>query len=237
MTGAVLRATMLLEIGRRRSASMGLWDAFKSVAVNAAGQGFAQAVHTHVATKASDAAAQQQASAQMAPDVMMGSEYEPIFGVSLDLYANLLALMSDFGADEDRCEAVAAENGVSREAWEGAKSGWTARMADPSLENRVAKAFLTFYGPALERKRGGCVPMSLERYSQVFAETSFRKDPTDPFRQIDREVVLGEHGLSLGQWNEALVYWSPKVSDANDPAATTFGQLVQQASLRLMNAG
>ena len=78
-------------------------------------------------------------------------------------------------------------------------------------------------------------PIELERYSRIFAETSFRKDPNDPSRQIEREVVLAEHGLTLAEWNEALVYWTPRVSDANDTAAREFDRIVQAESIRIMN--
>ena len=214
---------------------MGLWDTLKSAAVTAVTQSAANAVSSSVQASAQSTTAQVAPQQQSAPDPMTGPEYQPIAGVSLESYANMLALMSDVGEDEAKCLAIAAESGVSREAWEAAKTGWTARMADPALENRVSNAFLTFYGPALSRKRGGREPIELERYSRIFAETSFRKDPRDPSRQIEREVVLAEHGLTLSQWNEALVYWSPRVSDANDPAAREFGRIVQAESIRIMN--
>lgn len=216
---------------------MGLWDTIKNAAFNSAGQSFADTVSSHVAAKAQAATAQQQRAAQPAAVPSTdGPEYQPVAGVSLELYANLLAEMSEYGEDEARCLATAAAHGVSAEAWEAAKAGWTARFADPALENRVSHAFLAHYTPALARKRGGREPMPVERYAKIFAETSFRKDPADPSRQIDREVVLAEHGLTLNAWNEALVHWTPKVSDPNDPASATFGRIVQDESRRIMAA-
>jgi hypothetical protein len=159
---------------------------------------------------------------------MIGPEFNPISGVSLELYANLLAEMSGCGEDEARCLAIAQSQGVSREAWEAAKEGWTARMADPSLENRVSLGFLKFYSPAMDKRRGGVEPISLEAYTRIFAEMNYRKDPNDASKQIDREVVLKENNLTLDHWNQCLVYWSPQVSDASNPALRKFQQLLNQ---------
>lgn len=186
-----------------------------------------QSAQNSVAARAAASTATQTAAAAPKEIPMTGPEFDPIAGVSLELYANLLALMSDVGEDRAECLAIAAKNGVGHDAWEAAKAGWTARMEDPALENRVSNAFLKFYGPALHRKRGGVEPMSLEEYVRLFAETSFRKDPNDPSQPIDREVVIRENGLTMAKWNEALVYWSPRVSDAQDPIFRQYQQLLK----------
>lgn len=206
---------------------MALWDSLKDAAVNAMTQGAAQAA----------AATTQDRTTQPIARPAAGPELEPIAGVSLEVYAEMLALMSDVGEDEAACLDIAARHGVGRDDWEAAKAGWTARFSDPSLENRVSHAFLGFYNPALERKRGGQPPMSIEQFTRVFAETSFRRDPNDPSKQIDRQVVLAEHGLTLSKWNEALVYWSPRVSDQNDPIFRSYGLLLRAETERLTGAG
>jgi len=164
---------------------------------------------------------------------MTGPEFTPISGVSLEQYAHLLALMSDCGEDEERCLMLAASQGVDAAAWAAAKEGWTARMADPALENRVSYAFLDFYSPAMDRKRGGKEPISLEEYTRIFAETSFRKDPLDASKPIDRLVVLKENSLTESLWNECLVYWSPKVSDAQNPVYQRYSQILRNEMQRL----
>jgi hypothetical protein len=168
------------------------------------------------------------------PRPMTGPEFAPISGVSLEQYANLLALMSDCGEDEERCLMLAASQGVDAAAWVAAKEGWTARMADPALENRVSYAFLDFYSPAMDRKRGGKEPISLEEYTRIFAETSFRKDPLDASKPIDRLVVLKENNLTESKWNECLVYWSPKVSDAQNPVYQRYSQILRDEMQRLL---
>jgi hypothetical protein len=162
-----------------------------------------------------------------------GAEFEPIRGVSLQQYAELLVSMSDVGEDDAACLAIANAQGVSPEAWEAAKEGWTARMADASLQNRVSLAFIEFYNPAMDRKRGGVKPISLEDYVRIFTETSFRKDPNDRSKQIDRDIVLQENNLTVNQWNQILMYWSPKVSDANNPIFPKYQQLIDAEIKRL----
>lgn len=162
-----------------------------------------------------------------------GPEFEPVSGVSLQQYAELLVLMSDVGEDDAKCLAIAAAHGVSPAAWEAAKEQWTARMADATLQNRVSLAFIEFYNPAMDRKRGGAEPISLENYVRIFAEVSFRKDPNDRSRRIDRDIVLGENNLTVNQWNQILMYWSPKVSDANNPIFPKYQQLIDAEIKRL----
>lgn len=214
---------------------MGLWDTLKSAATDAITNATARTIaDTAQASVQAKAAAQMpQPQAAPAPAPMTGPEFEPVCGVSLQHYAELCAAMSDCGEDEAQCLAIADADGVTPEAWDAAKTVWTARMADPALLNRVSNAFLSFYSPAMDRKRGGQPPMTLEQYVRIFAETSFRKDPLDPSKQIDREVVLAEQGVPMNRWNEALVYWSPKVSDANDPVFPKYQQLIKAEMERL----
>jgi hypothetical protein len=199
----------------------------------------AQTVVTQVATP-QPPAPQPQAASGYAPQAsansaqtMSGPEFAPIQGVSLQQYAELLVLMSDVGEDDAACLAIANAQGVSHEAWEAAKEGWTARMADATLQNRVSLAFIAFYNPAMDKKRGGAEPIKLEDYVRIFAETSFRKDPNDRSKLIDRDVILQENHLTLNQWNQILMYWSPKVSDANNPIFPKYQQLIDHHIKRL----
>jgi hypothetical protein len=203
----------------------------------------AQSVVTQVATPQPSQAngGQPQSAQNYAPQTapanqaqaMNGPEFEPIQGVSLRQYAELLALMSDVGENDAACLAIANAHGVSHQAWEAAKEGWTARMADASLQNRVSLAFIAFYNPAMDKKRGGVEPISLEDYVRIFAETSFRKDPNDRSKLLDRDLILRENNLTVNQWNQILMYWSPKVSDANNPIFPRYQQLIDQQIKRL----
>lgn len=180
------------------------------------------------ATQAAQAATPQAS----APAQTTGRGFEPIAGVSLEQYVHLLVNMIEVGEDAAKCVAVAEANGVARDAWVAAKDGWTARMEDPELGS-VRTAFVQLYAEALDRKRDGKEPLPLETFVRVFAETSFRKDPNDAAKPLDREVVLREHNLSVNQWNEALYYWSPKVSDQHHPVYKKYAALLKQESDRI----
>jgi len=151
--------------------------------------------------------------------------------VSLEKYAELAALMKDTGNDQEQCVAIAAAHGIARPDWEAALKGWTARMSDPSLQGKVAYAFLPLYQGALAKMRGGAEPSTLEFYAHVSAEYSFRKDANG--KQISYEVIFKENNLTQTQWNEITSYWTPKVNDPSDPSATKFAELVQKESDRI----
>ena len=65
-----------------------------------------------------------------------------IAGVTLAQYAELCAAMADTDGDTALELAIAAEAGVSAEAWEQAKAGFTAKMQDPADMGKTAMAFM-----------------------------------------------------------------------------------------------
>lgn len=214
---------------------MGFRDLFKGNPIGSLTDSIKSQIQAAQAAQQQSSAPPPQTPTPQALD-MSGPEFEPINGVSLEQYAELLVEMSDVGEDEAGCIAIAEARGVARADWEAAKEGWTARMADAALENRVSHGFLKYYAPAMDCKRGGAEPISLEEYVRIFAETSFRKDPDDPSKQIDREVVLRENNLTSNRWNECLVYWSPKVSDASNPIYQKYSQLIDKEIKRLTSS-
>ncbi|MCB0711077.1 MAG: hypothetical protein KDD67_01970 [Ignavibacteriae bacterium] len=140
---------------------------------------------------------------------------EPIAGVSLEQYAELCALMGDTGGDVAKENAIAADHGVSADAWKEAKEGYTARMSDPSDMGKTAMAFMPLYQAAQEKMRGGGEPASLETYTKVHAEMAFRKD--DDGNKIDYNIVLAEHGFTHQSWLEVEGYWTPRVGAPDQP--------------------
>lgn len=144
---------------------------------------------------------------------------EPINGVSLEKYAELCALMADTAGDESKEIAIAEANGVSGADWKAAKTGFTARMSDPSDMGKTALAFMPLLQEAQTKARGGKEPCSLEVYAKVHAEMGLRKDPADPEKKIDYNVVLAENGFTHQQWIECENYWTPVVM--NDPTKPT----------------
>src|SRR5687767_11757346 len=97
--------------------------------------------------------------------------------IALEKYAELCVLMTDTAGDEHKEIAIAEANGVSADEWNLSKAGFTAKMSDPSDMGKTAMAFMPLYQAALDKKRGGGEPCTLELYTKVHAEMAFRKDP------------------------------------------------------------
>ena len=156
---------------------------------------------------------------------------QPIAGVSLEQYAKLSVAMKDTGGDLEKCAQIAEANGVSRVNWEEAMKGWQARMVDPAIAMTVATAFMPLYNAAMTEARGGGEPIDLETYTKVVAEYSFEKDASGNL--VPAATVIARYGLDQTKWNEITSYWTPKVSDGNDPAHAKFAELMQKESDRI----
>lgn len=137
--------------------------------------------------------------------------------IALELYAELCALMSDTGGDENLEISIAAEKGVSADDWKAAKAGYLAQMSDPADMGKTAMAFMPLYQAALEKKRGGGPPCTLEVYTKVHAHMAFRKNPADSTQKIDYMVVLQENGFTHQAWLECESYWTLRVGDSSLP--------------------
>jgi hypothetical protein len=97
-------------------------------AMQTAGQ--AQQLAAAQQAAAQQAMAQQAASAQAAaqPAAGAGPEYEPIAGVSLELFAEICKGLAAYGYDVSKGAAVAATKGVGPDAWQQAMDGWNERI-------------------------------------------------------------------------------------------------------------
>jgi hypothetical protein len=162
---------------------------------------------------------------------------EPVAGVTLEQYADLCARMGHTAGDEQQEFAIAAEHGVSSDDWTAAKTGFTARMSDPSDMGRTAQAFMPLYQEAQARLRGGGEPASLETYTKVHAEMAFRTDAGG--NKIDYQLVLAEHGFTHQSWLEVEGYWTSRVGAPDqhnyDPVqGRRFQELMQTEHDRIM---
>ena len=129
--------------------------------------------------------------------------------ISLEKYADLCALMADTGGDVNKENAIAGANGVSPAEWAEAKTGYTAKMSDPSDMGRTALAFMPLYQAAQARARGGKEPCTLEFYTKVHAEMAFSKDIMG--NKKNHHLVLAENGTHHQAWLECEGYWTPIV--------------------------
>jgi len=126
--------------------------------------------------------------------------------IPIEKYADLCALMADTAGDEGKEKAIAEAHGVSAADWKASKTGWTAKMSDPSDMGRTAMAFMPLYQAAQAKARGGKEPCTLEVYTKIHAEMAFRKDPLG--NKINYLIVLAENGFNHQLWLECEGYWT-----------------------------
>jgi hypothetical protein len=124
--------------------------------------------------------------------------FAPIQGISLERYAELGAALDGKDNDPKGTAEVLAAEGVSREDYEAAKQGWTARMQDMSLMGRVATAFMPLYQAALARRKGGAARISYEDFVHVSALIKI----------YSFEGAMHASGMSMSDWTEAAGHWT-----------------------------
>ena len=115
--------------------------------INQAQQLGAQAQQQAAAQQAAAVQAQQAALAAQqagggATAVAEGGDYEPIAGVSLELYAEISKGLAAYNYDQSKAVEVAASKGVSPENWQQAMDGWNARItATPAVGQRFNQLY------------------------------------------------------------------------------------------------
>jgi hypothetical protein len=66
-----------------------------------------------------------------------GPDFEPIAGVSLDLYVEISKALAAYDYNQSKAADVAASKGVAASDWSDAVDGWNARMlSNPSVGQR-----------------------------------------------------------------------------------------------------
>jgi len=71
-----------------------------------------------------------------------GAFFEPVAGVSLELYADISRECAGRPGDLGHAAMVAAGRGVSNECWQAAMDGWNARMHNPSVAQRFNALYM-----------------------------------------------------------------------------------------------
>lgn len=117
---------------------MGLFKQMKDMkkTVDAAPGLMAQAQQMQAAQYA---ATQQQAAVAPPADAAF---FEPIAGVSLELYADISRESAIRPGDLGHAAMVAAGRGVSAECWQAAMNGWNARMHNPAVAQRFNSLYM-----------------------------------------------------------------------------------------------
>jgi hypothetical protein len=89
---------------------------------------------------AQQAAGQQEAAVEQAA-AAGGPEFEPVAGVSLELYVDISRESAANPGDLGKAAAVAASKGVSADNWQQAMDGWNARMHNPVVAQRFSQLY------------------------------------------------------------------------------------------------
>jgi hypothetical protein len=102
----------------------------------------AQAQQMQMAQQAAmqQAMAQQAAMGAGAPPA--GGDFEPIAGVSIELYAEISRGCAAYPGDLAKAAEVAAAHGVSADSWQAAMNGWNARMHNPAVAQRFNALYM-----------------------------------------------------------------------------------------------
>lgn len=152
--------------------------------------------------------------------------YAPIQGISLERFAELSALVSDFYQDAERSAQVVVAQGVSRPDWEAAKAGWTARMQDPSLMGQVATQYMALYNAALAKKNPVAVMPSWEDYVSISGCAKAWGLPR----------ALEHYKIDMNRWTQIAMHWNGQMA-ANMPAYASWGPRVEQEGARIAAGG
>ena len=95
----------------------------------------AQAMAAQQQAAAAAQMAQQQAA--VAPGDATGPDFEPVEGVSLELYAEISKGLAAYNYDQSMAPMIAGEKGISADAWQAAADTWNARMkSNPAVAQR-----------------------------------------------------------------------------------------------------
>jgi hypothetical protein len=152
--------------------------------------------------------------------------YAPIAGISLELYAELSADVSDHLNAPDRQAEIVAKRGITRESWDAAKAGWTARMQDMSLMGQVAMRYMPLYQAALAKKSGGKPEVTFEEYVAMSGAA----------KAMSIEGMLAFYKLSMSDWTMIAGDWNSKIP-LDMGRYGMFGMLVEQEGARIAQGG
>lgn len=137
--------------------------------------------------------------------------FEPIAGVSLEKYAELCAKMANTPNDDEAFADVAEQNGVSRDNWKSARTGWNARMEDPSNAGKVAIAYMPLYQDALAKYGGEVASATFEEYIEMSAMiNSDLKGPNA--RPKDLDAMYARFNINPQKWSQISTHWVGKLT-------------------------
>lgn len=150
---------------------------------------------------------------------------EPIAGVTLEKYAELCAKMANTPNDDEAFIAVAEANGVSRDAWTAARTGWNARMENVETAATVAMAYMPLYQAALAKYGGPVATATLDEYIEMSAMINSDMQG-ESARPKDFDAMYAKFSIDPPKWSQISTHWVDKLT--KDPGlATQYGEKVR----------
>jgi hypothetical protein len=86
-------------------------------------------------------------------------------GIKLEKYAELCAKMNDVFQDEEACDAIAEQEGYSRETWRSARERWQSKITDPADMGMTASRFQPMWQAAIDKLKTKTKPQKTGRGS------------------------------------------------------------------------
>jgi len=145
----------------------------------------------------------------------------PIAGISLERYAELAAKMANCDGDLGRCTDVAEQEGVDRNTWDAAMSGWNARMHDPTTAAEVALAYMPLYQAALTAHGGPRASATLDDYIEMLAMINTDLKEGD-VRPVPFEPMYERFRINAPKWSQISTDWVARLG-ADPTLGANFG--------------
>lgn len=156
---------------------------------------------------------------------------DTIKGITLERYAEIISKTTDTVTMEEFWQAIENE-GVSRDDWAVVKDGWNAVICDPNNYLTLMQDYNTHFERFIEIKNNGNAPCTLEKFADINAQISYRKDPADKEKNMDYEAIMQDNGIAPLKWTEYSAYWAPKT--AREEHMQKYYDLLTQYSQKYM---
>lgn len=181
--------------------------------------------------------------------------FEPVEGISLELYASTQARAAQTGGDMAKWGQLLASAGMDQAKWDRVSAEWNRRMSGQAGDMNATMALLTeyskYFGQAGQGQYGasaaanasqagvyggggavGAEPCTLERYAEIGGAQS-------AWAQQGRDVnamLAQQFGMSALDWSNLSQYWSAKFS-SDYTIAGRYGELLDYYTQQYLAAG
>lgn len=172
--------------------------------------------------------------------------FEPVEGVSLELYATTQAKAATMGGDTSKWGQILAAAGMDQAKWDRVSAEWNRRMSGQAGDMNATMAVITeyskYFGQAGMGQYGGAAaanagnagiygnsqtgavgaePCTLERYAEIGgAQSAWAQQGRDVNAMLQQQF-----GMTALDWSNLSQYWSAKFS-SDYTIAGRYGELL-----------